>query len=145
MRIRKIGSARFSREREIAARSREQWSFAWKAIRCGATLQRLRDCRAWRLRLLRNESDLADPSFPQPVAPEPVGGQQLLQWPATDLRGNVSGIGGERVYQRIRHGTVGPAAVLLPADNQPDPLQGSEHFLQRGEPDRVGVRHALSL
>ena len=42
-----------------------------------------------RLRLLRNESELADPSFPQPVAPEPVGGQQLLQCPGPDLRGDV--------------------------------------------------------
>ena len=75
--------------------------------------------------LLRNERDLADPSFPQPVAPEPVGGQELLEGLASDLRGNVRGIGGKRVDQRIRHGTVGPTAVILPANDQPDPLQAS--------------------
>ncbi len=55
-------------------------------------IQRLRpwqDCGADRcsvlapgLDLLRNERDLADPARSQPLAPEPVGGQQLLQRPA---------------------------------------------------------------
>jgi hypothetical protein len=74
-----------------------------------------------------------------------VGGQQLLQCPAPDLPGDRRRIGGERLDQGIRHGTVGPAAVLLPADLQPGPLQVGEHLTQRGEPNRVGVRHALSL
>src|SRR6476620_4437108 len=98
-----------------------------------------------RLRLLRNESELADPSFPQPVAPKPVRGEQLLESPGADLPGNVGSIGGERVDQRIRHGTMRPTAVIPPADNQPDPLQAGEHLLQRGEPHGVGVGHALAL
>ena len=40
---------------------------------------------------------------------------------------------------------VGAAAVILPADDQPGPLQAGEHLRQRSEPDRVCVGHALSL
>ena len=74
-----------------------------------------------------------------------MGGEQLLECPGADLPGNVGSIGGERLDQRIRHGTMRPTAVIPPADNQPDPLQAGEHLLQRGEPDGVGVGHALSL
>src|SRR3954451_1810673 len=98
-----------------------------------------------RTSLLRDECHLADPSFSQPVAPEPVRGQQLVQCLISDLRGDAGGVGGERTDQRVRHGAVGATAVFLPADNQPRSLQASEHLLQRREPDRVGVRHALSL
>jgi hypothetical protein len=52
-----------------------------------------------RLPLLGDESDLPNPSFLQPVAPEPVGGQQLLECPAPDLLGDGRGIGGESVEQ----------------------------------------------
>ena len=37
---------------------------------------------------------------------EPVGSQQLLECPASDLRGDVRSVGGKRLDQRIRHGTV---------------------------------------
>ena len=47
--------------------------------------------------LLRNKGDLADPPFPQPVAPQPVGGQQLIQGAAPDLSGDVRPVGGKRV------------------------------------------------
>ncbi len=40
---------------------------------------------------------------------------------------------------------MGLSAVILPTDNQPDLLQAGEHLWQRGEPDRVGVGHPLSL
>src|ERR1700726_2594750 len=80
--------------------------------------------------LFRDERELADPSLPEPVAPEPVGGQQLIQCPATDLRGDVRGIGGKGVDQRIRYGTVRPAAVFVPADNEADPFQPGEHVRQ---------------
>ena len=74
-----------------------------------------------------------------------MGGQQFLQCAASDLRGNVRRVGGERGDQRIRHGTVGAAAIILPADTETGPFQAGEHLLERGEPDRVGVGHALSL
>jgi demethylmenaquinone methyltransferase/2-methoxy-6-polyprenyl-1,4-benzoquinol methylase len=106
------------------------------------------DSRSGRARtagLLRDESELADPSLPEPVAPVPVGGQQLVQCRAPDLSGDVRGIGGKCVDQGIRQGTVRPAAVVLPSDNEADPFQAGEHVRQRGEPNRVGVGHARAL
>jgi hypothetical protein len=74
-----------------------------------------------------------------------VRGQQLVQRPVSDLRGDRDRVGGERVDQCIRHGTMRPAAFVEPADDEPGPLQPREHLLERREPDRVGVGHARSL
>lgn len=95
--------------------------------------------------LLRDQGDLAHASGPQPLAPEPVGTKQLLQRRFSDLRSDVKRIGGKRFGQRFGHDGVRPGAVLLPADDQPDPVQGSEHLLDRDEPHGVGVGHPLPL
>ncbi|HEX5608937.1 MAG TPA: lysylphosphatidylglycerol synthase transmembrane domain-containing protein [Solirubrobacterales bacterium] len=95
--------------------------------------------------LLRDQGELAHAPGPQPLAPEPVGTQQLLQRLLSDLRSNVGRIGGERFGQRFSHGGVRRGPVLLPADGQPDLLQASEHLLDRGQPHGVGVGHPLPL
>jgi hypothetical protein len=63
-----------------------------------------------------------------------VSDQQLVERPASDLRGDARCVGGERVDQRFGDGTMGLTAILLPADDQPDPLQATEQFVERGEP-----------
>jgi hypothetical protein len=62
---------------------------------------------------LCDEGELPNPSFAQPRAPEAVGGHQLVECLAADLRRDVRRVGGERVDQGIRHGMVGLAVVLL--------------------------------
>jgi hypothetical protein len=51
-----------------------------------------------------------------------MGGQQLIQCPVSDLRGNVRSIGGKCLDQQVCDRLVRPAGILLPADNQPDAL-----------------------
>lgn len=95
--------------------------------------------------LLGDQGDLAHASGPHPFAPEPVGTQQFLQRLFSDLRSNVRRIGGERFGQRFGHDGVRLGAVLLPADGQPDPVQGSEQLVDRDQPHGVGVGHPLPL
>src|SRR5215218_1715051 len=52
--------------------------------------------------LLRHERDLANAPCREPFTPQPVGGQQLVQRPASDPRSDVRGVGGERVDQGLR-------------------------------------------
>ena len=63
------------------------------------------------LALLRDERDLADPSFPQPDAPEPVGGHKLLERPAPDLVGDGRGVGAHGSVEMPVWGSVFKAAA----------------------------------
>src|SRR5215216_1866472 len=74
-----------------------------------------------------------------------MGGEQLVQRPAADLRGDVLGVGSERVRKRLRCHAVRVAVVVLPRDDESGPLQGSGHLVERVEPDRVGVGHRRPL
>ena len=55
---------------------------------------------------LRHQRELPDPALDQPVDPESVGGQQLIERSAADLRGDVLGVRGEGVRQRLRRRAV---------------------------------------
>src|SRR5690348_5805090 len=90
-------------------------------------------------RLFRDERELADAAVAQPVAPEAVGGQQLVERFASDLGGDVRRVVLERVDQRIDRRAVLRAVVLLPARGEPGALELAEHLPQRREPDRVGI------
>ena len=94
---------------------------------------------------LRHERDLANAPRRKPLAPQPVGGQQLVQRAASDPRSDVRRVGGERVDQRLRHGAVRPAPVVLPANDETVPREHPVHLVERVEPDRVGVGHARPL
>ena len=92
-----------------------------------------------------HQRELADPPRVQPLDPQPVGGEQVGQRPAADLRGDGRGLRGVRVRQRLRRRAVRAAVVRLPRDDEPGPLQRRGQLVERGEPDRVGVGHRRPL
>jgi ubiquinone/menaquinone biosynthesis C-methylase UbiE len=95
--------------------------------------------------LLGDQGDLAHAFGRQPIGPQPVGAQQLLQGPLPDLRGDVGGIGGERLGQRCGGRGMRLSAVFLPADDQADPVHSGEHLLDLDQMHGVGVGHQRPL
>ena len=96
-------------------------------------------------RRARHQGELPDLLLVEPLDPEPLGGEQLIERPAADLCGDVIGARGERVSQRLRHRAVRVAVVLLPRDAETGPFQARGHLVERCEPDRVGVGHRRPL
>ena len=83
-------------------------------------------------RVLRHQRELAHPPRVQPLDPQPVGGEQVVQRAAADLRGDGRGVRGERVRQRLRRRAVRAAVVLLPGDDEPGPLQAPRRARRAG-------------
>ena len=80
--------------------------------------------------LFGHQGELAHAPRSEPVTPQPVRGQQLVQSLPSHTGGDLLGLGRVGPKQRVRRRQMGPAVVALPADPEVDVSQQLDDFGQ---------------
>src|SRR5687767_14305158 len=97
------------------------------------------------VRLDGDDRELADPAGQQPVPPEPVCGQQVVDGTVSELCLDGGPVGQEGAEEGSCDQPVRTAALTNPAHVQTDLRQPGDQLCQRYRPDRVRGGHCLPL
>jgi DNA ligase D-like protein (predicted polymerase) len=87
-----------------------------------------------------SEGELADAARVEPLDPQPVGGEDVVERAAAELGGDGLRVRGVGVDQRLRRRAVLGAVVLDGRDEQPGAPERGGDLVERGEPDRCRDR-----